>query len=100
MILNVWILLTLISLGTLWLALTAAQDEISLIVSVISTILWLVSSYGALNLETYSENQDAYVTQSEPAIAVIVLIGVLICVINAGVIIFDWFEDIGNDTRR
>lgn len=100
MILNVWILVTVIALASLWFCLTAAQDEIALIASVISTMLWLVSAYGALNLETYSETQDAYVVQSEPAIAVLALIGVLICLINAGVIIFGWFEDIPDEARR
>lgn len=97
MILNVWILLVLVALGTLALSLFASNDEIALLTSAIASVLWLVVSYGALNIETFSRQQDQYIIQSEPALAVLALIGVLLALLNACVIVFDWFAESTDD---
>lgn len=92
MILNVWILLTIVAIVVLGYSLLAASDEIGLIMSALSSVLWLVAAYGALNIETFSRTQDQYIIQSEPALAALACIGVLLSIVNVCTIVFDWFD--------
>lgn len=93
MIIQVWLLLTIIAFVVLAYALLAPDDEIALITSVAGIFLWLVVAYGALNIETFSRQQDMYIQQSEPAIALLAVAGVLLCLINGAYIAFDWAHD-------
>lgn len=99
MILNVWILLVIIALVVLTYSLISPDDEIALVTSALAGILWIVISYGALNLETFSSQRDEYIAQSEPALSVLALIGVFLAIINVCVIVFDWLGDTTDDVN-
>lgn len=91
MMLPVWILLVIVSISILAFSLTTTDDEMSLVTSSGSALLWLVVAYGAMNLEVFSESSGDFTTQPEPALAIIALIGTLLSLINVCVIVFDWF---------
>lgn len=99
MIIHAWLLLVIVSFVLLGYSLTTSDDEIALVTSAISGVLWLVVAYGAMNLEFHSESSGDFVTQSEPALAILAVIGVLLCIVNVCVIVFDWLGDTTDDVN-
>lgn len=93
MLVWVWIAFLAIAVGISYIALFTDEDEIALIASAGATVLWIVLAYGSMNIETFSEQQDRFVVQSEPAIAFLMLGAVVVCTINALTVVFDWFGD-------
>lgn len=93
MIIEIWLFAALAALGILIYALNARTDELSLIASASGLFVWLVVAFGALNIETFSRQQDQYIHQEEPALAILAVIGALLCLVNALYIAFDWARD-------
>lgn len=90
MILTVWAILFAVAILTTAYSLFAEGDNAALLFSNISLGLWIILSYGALNLEIHSDDLNEFVTVNEPAVSILCLGAVGICVINTLVILFDW----------
>lgn len=95
MLIQAWIALLAIAVAVTAWALFTESDDIALLASVVGSVVWIALAYGALNIEVYSETQDAFVTQPHEALTLLALGALLLCVVNAIEVLFDWLGEIG-----
>lgn len=88
-----YILLVVIAVGTTYYALFNPENEVSLIFGFISTFLWIVIAFASLQVDIYSRSAGEFVTYSEPSLALLSIMVVLLCVVNNLVILREWFSE-------